>query len=176
MVSHPQVIQLPPEPVQMPALEPRPLQLPPPPLQHSDAIIKQEHDLSAEIQAYHIEETISTVVSVAPELDGEKVPDTSCDFCGCEFYDEESVKWHQKGHELRKVEPPELRNSKIISRHYTCSTCSYNSATSSIMMQHQRIHSGFELDCKVEGCFFTSPFENSLKEHVHLEHSDAIIR
>ncbi len=159
------------EPPPVVHVQPPPPQPPPPQLVIPDQSIVKQETLS-----YHIEEAIDKAAAPPPEPEPEKEPETSCDICGCEFYDEASVRFHKKCHEESKVEPPPPRNSKTISRTYTCSTCAYNCATSRIMMQHQKVHSGFELECRVEGCPFSSPFENSLKEHIHSEHNDGPIR
>jgi hypothetical protein len=103
----------------------------------------------------------------------EPEPETLCEKCGLEFADEASLKLHEKRH---FVEEPILQDAdwipklKSLSRSYVCSTCSYTAPTKKIMMQHQRAHNGLELICKAEGCFFLTPFDNTLKEHINSEH------
>ena len=98
-------------------------------------------------------------------------PETVCETCGCEFSSEESFKNHEKLHQVKYKETLDLKTSKSVSRSYGCCTCSYTSATKRNMLQHLRSHTGFLVECRAAGCEFASPFENSLKEHIHAEHS-----
>lgn len=103
-------------------------------------------------------------------------PETLCDKCGIDFVDEESRKLHEQRHNLVNLREDEnKRDGETVSgrrliRNYVCSTCSYTSATKKIMMQHQRAHTGFELVCMAEKCLFSTPFENTLKEHIQNDH------
>lgn len=108
--------------------------------------------------------------------DIQKETETLCSTCGCEFPDTRSLKMHEPRHARKFKECTDPRTSKSISRTYTCSTCTYNCATSKTMMQHQRLHTGMELQCKEEICKFSSQFDNSLKEHVHAEHYEHQLR
>jgi hypothetical protein len=112
---------------------------------------------------------------VEPELELE--PETLCEKCGIEFADEASLKLHRKRHEADKlladsVNPAASKPKKTLPRTYVCSTCSYTAATKNMMMQHQRAHNGLELVCQAEYCLFSTPFENTLKEHIHAEHGN----
>lgn len=110
----------------------------------------------------------------APEESPE--PETLCEKCGIDFIDEPSRKLHEKRHTL--VNPSEddavkgakSSTAKRFVRSYVCSTCSYTCATKKMMMQHQRAHTGFELVCQAERCMFSTPFENTLKEHIQNDH------
>lgn len=103
-------------------------------------------------------------------------PETLCEKCGIDFADEQSRKLHERRHEL--VNPKEdeaVKGAKSSAmkryfRSYVCSTCSYTCATKKMMMQHQRAHTGFDLVCQAENCMFSTPFDNSLKEHILNDH------
>lgn len=99
-------------------------------------------------------------------------PETLCEKCGIDFVDEASLKLHERRH--LEDEPNDKENQatkkKTLVRSYVCSTCSYTAATKRLMMQHQRAHNGHELVCKAEGCMFSTPFDNTLKEHINTEH------
>jgi len=116
-----------------------------------------------------VDETSSQV------LEGELEQETLCEKCGIEFADEASLKLHEKVHEVTSPLNDAVaagKNKKSLTRTYVCSTCSYTAATKKIMMQHQRAHNGLELICQAESCMFSTPFENTLKEHIHNEHGN----
>lgn len=106
----------------------------------------------------------------------ESEPETLCEKCGVDFVDEQSRKLHERRHIL--VDPAEdeaVKGAKTsiykrFVRTYVCSTCSYTCATKKMMMQHQRAHTGFDLVCQAEDCQFSTPFENTLKEHIQNDH------
>ncbi|ODM96942.1 putative zinc finger protein, partial [Orchesella cincta] len=103
-------------------------------------------------------------------------PETLCEKCGIDFLDEQSRKLHERRHELTSTADNDASKgakasvTKRFFRTYVCSTCSYTCATKKMMMQHQRAHTGFELVCKAENCMFSTPFDNTLKEHIQNDH------
>lgn len=120
-----------------------------------------------------VEEDASQVGGELPVEESE--PETLCEKCGIEFADEASLKLHEKRHwkdesSEKDASIAALKKKNII-RSYVCSTCSYTASTKRLIMQHQRAHNGLELVCKAEGCMFSTPFDNTLKEHIHSEHA-----
>jgi len=147
---------------------------------------------------------LSNVISSAVETAGESLsleneiqksfeepedePSTLCEKCGIDFANESSLRLHEKLHidvqeprnKLSDVPPSTSiefgtgKPGKVVARDYICTVCSYTCYTQKNMLQHLRAHTGFELTCKADKCDFSTPFENTLKEHIATEHVNEI--
>lgn len=100
---------------------------------------------------------------------------TLCLYCGCDFADSSSLSIHlQVFHE----NPLQLAAQRPLDP-YCCAVCGHGTPSQQMMMEHMRIHTGQLLHCQAgEGCYFRSPYDSVLREHVLQLHSsdDGIIR